>query len=181
MKESKKTKEKKALALEVIARLKQEYPHSDCTLDYNEAWKLLVSVRLAAQCTDARVNVVVQGLYEKFPTVAALAAADVSEIEEIVKPCGLGHSKARDISACMQMLHEKYDDKVPDDFDKLLKLPGVGREREPDYGGCVWKACNCDGYALHSSDKPDWACGRDEGAEEGGNGTVGDYSARGGE
>ncbi len=87
-----------------------------------------MSVRLAAQCTDARVNVVVQGLYEKFPTVAALAAAEVSEIEEIVKPCGLGHSKARDISACMRTLHEEYDDKVPDDFDKLLKLPGVGRK-----------------------------------------------------
>lgn len=128
MKESKKTKEKKALALEVIARLKEEYPYSDCTLDYDEAWKLLVSVRLAAQCTDARVNVVVQGLYEKFPTVEALALAEVSEIEEIVKPCGLGHSKARDISACMKMLHDKYEGKVPDDFDKLLELPGVGRK-----------------------------------------------------
>lgn len=128
MKESRKTKEKKALALEVIARLKEEYPYSDCTLDYNEAWKLLVSVRLAAQCTDARVNVVVQGLYEKFPTIEALALAEVSEIEEIVKPCGLGHSKARDISACMKALHEKYNDQVPDDFDKLLGLPGVGRK-----------------------------------------------------
>jgi len=128
MKETKKTKEKKALALEVIARLKKEYPHSGCTLDYNEAWKLLVSVRLAAQCTDARVNVVVRGLYEKFPTVEALANAEVFEIEEIVKPCGLGHSKARDISACMKMLHEQYDGKVPDDFDKLLDLPGVGRK-----------------------------------------------------
>ena len=128
MKESKKTKEKRALALEVIARLKEEDPHSGCTLDYNEAWKLLVSVRLAAQCTDARVNVVVQGLYEKFPTVEALANAEVSEIEEIVKPCGLGHSKARDISACMKMLQEKYNGKVPDDFDKLLELPGVGRK-----------------------------------------------------
>lgn len=128
MKESIKTKEKKALALEVIARLKKAYPHSDCTLDYNEAWKLLVSVRLAAQCTDARVNVVVQGLYEKFPTVEALANAEVSEIEEIVKPCGLGHSKARDISACMKMLQEKYNGKVPDNFDALLELPGVGRK-----------------------------------------------------
>ena len=119
---------KKERAAIVIERLKKEYPDADCTLDYNEAWKLLVSVRLAAQCTDARVNVVVQGLYEKFPTVQALADADVEDIERIVKPCGLGHSKARDISACMKMLRDEFDCKVPDDFDTLLKLPGVGRK-----------------------------------------------------
>jgi endonuclease-3 len=119
---------KKELALEAIKRLKKEYPDSDCTLDYDEAWKLLVSVRLAAQCTDARVNVVVQDLYAKFPTVEALAAADVDAIEAIVHPCGLGNSKARDISACMKILWEKYDGNVPDDFDKLLALPGVGRK-----------------------------------------------------
>lgn len=126
--EIKNIKKKKALALEIIERLKKEYPDSDCTLDYNEAWKLLVSVRLAAQCTDARVNVVVQGLYEKYPTVEALADADVEDIERIVKPCGLGHSKARDISACMKMLRDEYDCTVPNDFDALLKLPGVGRK-----------------------------------------------------
>ena len=109
---------KKQLALEVIDRLKKEYPDAECSLDYDEAWKLLVSVRLAAQCTDARVNVVVQDLYAKFPTIEALASAEVSEIEDIVRPCGLGKSKAKDISACMKMLHEKYNDKVPDDFDK---------------------------------------------------------------
>lgn len=119
---------KKQLALEVIDRLKKEYPDAECSLDYDEAWKLLVSVRLAAQCTDARVNVVVQDLYAKFPTIEALASAEVSEIEDIVRPCGLGKSKAKDISACMKMLHEKYNDKVPDDFDKLLELPGVGRK-----------------------------------------------------
>ena len=119
---------KKQRALEIIERLKKEYPDASCTLDYNEAWKLLVSVRLAAQCTDTRVNVVVQDLYAKFPDVEALAKAPVEEIEAIVKPCGLGHSKARDISACMKMLQEKYDGKVPDDFDKLLELPGVGRK-----------------------------------------------------
>lgn len=121
-------KAKKALALEIIQRLKEEYPDAGCTLDYDQAWKLLVSVRLAAQCTDARVNVVVEGLYEKYPDVASLAAADVGDIEEIVRPCGLGRSKARDISACMKILHEEYDDHVPDDFDALLKLPGVGRK-----------------------------------------------------
>lgn len=119
---------KEELTLEVIRRLKVAYPLAECTLDYDQAWKLLVSVRLAAQCTDARVNVVVEGLYEKYPDVASLAAADVTDIEEIVRPCGLGKSKARDISACMKILHEQYHDKVPDDFNVLLKLPGVGRK-----------------------------------------------------
>lgn len=119
---------KEELALEVIQRLKEEYPDAGCTLDYDQAWKLLVSVRLAAQCTDARVNVVVEGLYAKYPDVKALAAAPVEDIEEIVRPCGLGRSKARDISACMKILDEQYDGKVPGDFDALLKLPGVGRK-----------------------------------------------------
>ena len=119
---------KKELALVVIERLKKEYPDAGCSLEYNEAWKLLVSVRLAAQCTDARVNVVVAKLYEKFPDVDALAAAPVEEIAAIVHPCGLGNSKARDISACMRQLKEEYGGQVPDDFDALLKLPGVGRK-----------------------------------------------------
>ena len=122
---------KKELALEIIERLKKEYPDAGCTLDYDQAWKLLVSVRLAAQCTDARVNVVVEKLYEKYPDVQALAGASVEEIEAIVKPCGLGHSKARDISACMRILQEQYGGRVPEDFDALLKLPGVGRKSPP--------------------------------------------------
>ena len=119
---------KEELALETIDRLKKEYPDAGCTLDYDQAWKLLVSVRLAAQCTDARVNVVVEKLYEKYPTVDALAEASPEEIEEIVRSCGLGKSKARDISACMRILKEQYGGKVPDDFNALLKLPGVGRK-----------------------------------------------------
>ncbi|MCC8151195.1 MAG: endonuclease III [Lachnospiraceae bacterium] len=119
---------KEELALEVIARLKQEYPDADCSLDYDDAWKLLVSVRLAAQCTDARVNVVVQDLYAKYPTAEALAEAEPEEIEEIVRPCGLGRSKARDISACMRMLRDVYGGNVPDTMEELLKLPGVGRK-----------------------------------------------------
>ena len=119
---------KKALTLEVIRRLKAEYPDADCTLDYDDAWKLLVSVRLAAQCTDERVNVVVQDLYKVFPDVDALAAADPADVEAIVRPCGLGKSKARDICACMKVLKEKYDGRVPEDFDALLALPGVGRK-----------------------------------------------------
>lgn len=119
---------KEELALEIIQRLKMEYPEAGCTLDYNQAWKLLVSVRLAAQCTDARVNVVVEGLYEKYPDVKSLAEAPVEEIEKIVRPCGLGRSKARDISACMKTLKEKYGGNVPRDFKALLDLPGVGRK-----------------------------------------------------
>ena len=98
--------QKKELALQVIERLKKEYPDTGCSLDYDDAWKLLVSVRLAAQCTDARVNVVVQDLYREFPDVDALADADVEEIER----------------------KEKYQGKVPEDFDALLELPGVGRK-----------------------------------------------------
>lgn len=123
-----KSENKKQLALTVVERLKKEYPASECTLDYDEAWKLLVSVRLAAQCTDARVNEIVPKLFGRFPTVWALAEADVSEIEEIVRPCGLGASKARDISACMKMLCSEYNGVVPCDFDELLRLPGVGRK-----------------------------------------------------
>lgn len=119
---------KEELALEVIDRLKKEYPLADCTLDYDEAWKLLVSVRLAAQCTDARVNVVVQDLFAAYPSVEALAEVTPEEIEKYVHPCGLGKSKARDISACMKMLRDQYDCHVPDDFDALLSLPGVGRK-----------------------------------------------------
>lgn len=122
-----KTKKQK-LALEIIKRLKAEYPSSECTLEFDQAWKLLVSVRLAAQCTDERVNIIVEKLYEKYPDVEALAAADVDKIEEIVRPCGLGKSKAKDISACMKILRDKYECQVPRTFDELLALPGVGRK-----------------------------------------------------
>ena len=150
---------KKELTLEIIERLKKEYPDADCTLEYDQAWKLLVSVRLAAQCTDARVNVVVQKLYEKFPDALALADASVEEIEEIVKPCGLGHSKARDISACMKMLRDEYDGKVPEDFNELLKLPGVGRKSANLIMGD-------DGHSLHPLSQPVWTGRRDQRAKE---------------
>ena len=119
---------KKELALEIIKRLKKEYPDADCTLDISIAWKLLISVRLAAQCTDERVNKIVPKLYEKYPDIDAIADAPVEKIEEIVRPCGLGKSKARDIKACMQMLRDDFDYKVPDNMKDLLKLPGVGRK-----------------------------------------------------
>ncbi len=119
---------KKQLAREVIDRLKKEYPQSHCTLAYDKAWQLLVSVRLAAQCTDKRVDEITPLLYREYPTVEALAKAPVEAIEKIVRPCGLGNSKARDISACMKVIHEQYGDRVPDTMEELLKLPGVGRK-----------------------------------------------------
>lgn len=119
---------KKQRARQILDVLAEEYPLADCTLQYDEAWKLLVSVRLAAQCTDARVNIVVKDLFAKYPSPQALAEAAPEKIEEIVKPCGLGKSKARDIHKCMKMLVEEYGGQVPDDFDQLLKLPGVGRK-----------------------------------------------------
>ena len=123
---------KEELTLEVIRRLKVAYPLAECTLDYDQAWKLLVSVRLAAQCTDARVNVVVEGLYEKYPDVASLAAADVTDIEEIVRPCGLGKSKARDIST----------------FETSRRRT---QECQSDYGRCFWQTGHCNRYPLYPS------------------------------
>ena len=124
---ARKTK-KQLLAEEIIERLRTEYPDAECSLEFDEAWKLLVSVRLAAQCTDERVNIIVEKLYEKYPDVKSLADADVDKIEEFVRPCGLGRSKAKDISACMKELRDKYDCQIPRTFDELVALPGVGRK-----------------------------------------------------
>ena len=113
---------------EIIARLEREYPIAECTLDYNEAYHLLVSVRLAAQCTDARVNMVTPALFEKYPTPYEMAEASVEDVESYIKSTGFYHGKARDIVAAAQMLVRDFDGKVPDNMDDLLKLPGVGRK-----------------------------------------------------
>lgn len=119
---------KKELAAEVIKRLKKEYPDSACTLDVEDAWQLLVSVRLAAQCTDKRVNETVPALFAKYPSPEKLSKAKLSDIEEIVRPCGLFKTKARDIKACMTQLVDRFDGIVPDNMKDLLSLPGVGRK-----------------------------------------------------
>ena len=119
---------KQELAAICIARLKAEYPDSDCTLDYDHAWQLLVSVRLAAQCTDARVNQVTPALFARFPTLEAFAAASQEEVGEYVRSCGFWRAKARDMVAAAKMLLSDYGGRVPDNMEDLLRLPGVGRK-----------------------------------------------------
>ena len=125
---------------EIVERLKEVYPDVVCALEWGgqhggepeillrESWKLLVMGRLSAQCTDARVNIVCKDLFEKFPTVQAMAEGDIADIEAIVRPCGLYHTKAQNIKDACRILTEDYGGIVPDDMDALLALPGVGRK-----------------------------------------------------
>lgn len=123
-----KTEKKRQLAL-IVERLKQIYPDAECALHYGgDPWKLLVMGRLSAQCTDARVNIVCEELFEKFPTPQAMAEGDIREIEEIVKPCGLYRMKADNIKEASRMLIKDFDGKLPDSMEELLKFPGVGRK-----------------------------------------------------
>ena len=117
---------------EIVRLLMAEYPLADCTLDWNKAYELLFSVRLAAQCTDERVNKITPALFERFPTLEAFAEADVAEVEEYVRSCGFYHSKARDIVACANVLLEKYGG-------ELTALPGVGRKTANLILGDVFK------------------------------------------
>lgn len=119
---------KKKKTLEIISLLKKEYPDVKCALVYTKPHELLIATRLSAQCTDKRVNMVTPAMFERFPTIEAFANAQVSEIEEYIKSCGLYKTKAKDISEMCKILHEKYDDNVPDTIDELTKLPGVGRK-----------------------------------------------------
>lgn len=113
---------------EIVRLLLAEYPEAGCTLDWRKDYELLFSVRLAAQCTDERVNKIAPALFERFPTLEAFAEADVQEVEEYVHSCGFYHSKARDIVACAQVLLEKYGGELPRTMEELTALPGVGRK-----------------------------------------------------
>lgn len=124
---------------EIVRLLMAEYPLADCTLDWNKAYELLFSVRLAAQCTDERVNKITPALFERFPTLEAFAEADVAEIEEYVRSCGFYHSKARDIVACANVLLEKYGGELPRTMEELTALPGVGRKTANLILGDVFK------------------------------------------
>lgn len=113
---------------EIIDLLEQEYPLAECTLDYEKAYELLFAVRLAAQCTDERVNQVTPALYERFPTLQDFAEADVQEVEQYIHSCGFFRSKARDIVKCAQVLLAEHGGIVPDTMEALVALPGVGRK-----------------------------------------------------
>ena len=122
-------KEKRARMAAVSAELERIYPTAECALEYNgDPWRLLVMGRLSAQCTDARVNIVSKELFERFPTPEALAAAELSEIEKIIMPCGLFRTKAESIKAASAMLVTEYGGTLPDTMDELLRFPGVGRK-----------------------------------------------------
>lgn len=112
----------------IIAVLKTLYPDALCSLDYKKDYELLFSVRLAAQCTDARVNLVTPALFARYPTLEAFAAADVDEVGTYIQSCGFWRAKARDIVGSAKMLVERFGGKVPDNMEDLLSLPGVGRK-----------------------------------------------------
>ena len=112
----------------IIEELKVLYPDSICSLEYKKDYELLFSVRLAAQCTDERVNKVTPALFARFPTLEALAGADIAEVEQYIHSTGFFRAKARDIVLASQMLLQEYSGKVPDKMEDLLKLPGVGRK-----------------------------------------------------
>lgn len=112
----------------IIENLERDYPDAMCTLDYRKDYELLFSVRLAAQCTDERVNMVTPALFERYPTLEDFANADVSEVEELIRSTGFYRMKAKDLVNASIMLLRDYGGKVPDTMDELLKLPGVGRK-----------------------------------------------------
>ena len=118
----------KEKALAVIDILKQRYPDAPCALHYEKDYELMIAVRLSAQCTDARVNLVTPALFAAYPTLEAMAKADIGDVENYVHSCGFYRHKARDIVLACQMLIRDYGGRVPDSMEALLKLPGVGRK-----------------------------------------------------
>lgn len=119
---------KKQRALLAIEGLKSLYPEAICSLDYTAPHQLLMAVRLSAQCTDARVNIVTKPMFEALPTLEDMANASYAQVEEYVRPCGLGKTKAKDLVEMAKMLLADYDGIIPDSMEELLKLPGVGRK-----------------------------------------------------
>ena len=144
---------KKQRAAEAVRLLKEAYPDAICSLEYEKPHELLIAVRLSAQCTDARVNLVTPELFSKYPTLEALAAATPEEIGEVVKSCGLYKTKSRDIVALSQMLLDEFGGVVPDSIEQLTRLPGVGRKTANLIVGDVYHqpAVVCDTHCIRIS------------------------------
>ena len=154
---------KKQRALEIIERLKKEYPDVKCALTYKKPHELLIAVRLSAQCTDKRVNLVTPALFERFPSIDAFAEASVSEVEEYIKSCGLFHTKAQDIIEMCRMLRNIYGGKVPDTIEELVKLPGVGRKTANLIAGDLYgkPAMVCDTHVIRLTNRLGLSEGKD--------------------
>lgn len=130
---------KNELALLAVDALKKEYPDAICSLEYVDPLQLLIATRLAAQCTDARVNMVTPALFERFPTLETFCEGTVEEIEELIRSCGLYKTKAKDIYKMCHVLRDEYDGVIPDTVEELTKLPGVGRKTANLVVGDVYK------------------------------------------
>lgn len=148
---------------EIISILKERYPDALCALQYDKDYELMIAVRLSAQCTDARVNLVTPALFARFPTLDSFADADVAEVETLVHSCGFYKHKARDIVLACRMLREKYDRKVPDSMEELLKLPGVGRKTANLLLGDIYgqPAVVCDTHCIRIANRLGLAKGKE--------------------
>ena len=148
----------------IIAALKEEYPDPVCALQYRKDYELMIAVRLSAQCTDARVNLVTPALFARYPTLDAFAEADVAEVETYVHSCGFYKHKAEDIVLACRMLRDEYGGKVPDTMDALLRLPGVGRKTANLLLGDIYKrpgSVVCDTHCIRISNKLGLAEGKE--------------------
>lgn len=148
---------------QIISVLKERYPEALCALHYEKDYELMIAVRLSAQCTDARVNLVTPALFARFPTLDAFADADIAEVETYVHSCGFYKHKARDIVLACQMLREVYGRRVPDSMEELLKLPGVGRKTANLLLGdlCGQPAVVCDTHCIRIANRLGLAQGKE--------------------
>lgn len=153
----------KETALKIVELLEQEYPEALCSLEYEKDYELLFATRLAAQCTDERVNKVTPTLYSRYPSLEALAEAKLEDVEEIIRSCGFFHTKARDIIAASQMLLVDFGGVVPDNMEDLLKLPGVGRKTANIILGDIYRkpAVVTDTHCIRLANRMGLAAGKE--------------------
>lgn len=148
----------------VVEALKESYPDPRCALEYEKDYELMIAVRLSAQCTDERVNLVTPALFARYPTLESLAQADISEVEGYVRSCGFYHNKARDIVLSCQMLLERFGGRIPGTMEELLTLPGVGRKTANLLLGDLYKAPGavvCDTHCIRITNKLGLASGKE--------------------